>query len=224
MPTNIVQTNPNKPPTPNRTWQVLSYHIVPGEALTLEQLQALDGQLLQSMLEGDVGLLKVGGAGTQSGRRGAVGGLERRPVAAILTESAGLRLAFPLKLLAGRTMGHCCPPPASLHPLGRTRAGSSGLAAGAGTQLLFPAVHQRSTAAQLRHTAQQLGAGRWDPFFSRFLSLASLAGWVCCSPTGDGASADQLLFTSLPPCRVRSACTACGACNPPGPPPRPAAL
>lgn len=39
--------------------QVLSYHIIPGEALTLEQLRAMDGQLLQSMLEGDSGMLKV---------------------------------------------------------------------------------------------------------------------------------------------------------------------
>lgn len=38
---------------------MLAYHIIPGEALTLEQLQAMDGQLLQSMLEGDAGMLKV---------------------------------------------------------------------------------------------------------------------------------------------------------------------
>lgn len=51
---------------PSLLSQVLAYHIIPGEALTLEQLQAMDGQLLQSMLEGDAGMLKVRNTGLKA--------------------------------------------------------------------------------------------------------------------------------------------------------------
>ncbi|KAL4425193.1 hypothetical protein ABPG75_009209 [Micractinium tetrahymenae] len=76
---------------PSLLAQVLSYHIIAGEALTLEQLQAMDGQLLQSTLEGDTGELKVRNTGLK---------------AALLTTSGQEAAIYQYNLKAGNAIVH----------------------------------------------------------------------------------------------------------------------